>query len=263
MSKLKEYKMPLTTWYKLPALLKKNIPAIFINRNNELLKQIILDIVYKNKGCIVIIGANDGLSFDPIVPDLVNFMVKHNLTKRSYFIEPTPYYFGKLTKNMQCFNEKGMFCICYNKALHPEKEKEIIYMVDPVIIEKGLVPNWVAGCPSFSCDFLVKQQNIDPSYIIKQEVECVTFSDLVEMIKNETGLNKLSLDYLQIDTEGFDDKVIEMIDFETVEINVLKYEKANLSEHALNKLRQRLSKYFYFIDFGMDDICFNKLIFKK
>lgn len=64
-----------------------------------------------------------------------------------------------------------------------------------------------------------------------EEIQCegITFSDLCEKY------NINSIDYLQIDTEGFDSQIILSIDFDKINIKKIKYEKWNFTEECFTR----------------------------
>src|SRR5690606_10680097 len=92
-----------------------------------------------------------------------------------------------------------------NKALHKTEKKAIIYKVDKTKID--LYPDWVKGIASFDKTNLTKFNVINLQHIVKEVVEADT---LMNIIKDFEFNN---FDYFQVDTEGYDFKVIEMIDF--------------------------------------------------
>ena len=55
--------------------------------------------------------------------------------------------------------------------------------------------------------------------------------------------NLKDLDYLQIDTEGFDFQILKMIDFKAISPKLIRFEYANLSESELSESKEILKNY--------------------
>jgi hypothetical protein len=70
-------------------------------------------------------------------------------------------------------------------------------------------------------------------YIIEEQVECISSATLVERF----GLGKI--DWLQIDTEGFDFEIIKMFNIEKTRPEVIVYENI----HFNNELRDECVRY--------------------
>jgi FkbM family methyltransferase len=156
------------------------------------------------------VGANDGISFDNIYP----FFKSHKC--KGLLIEPLPYFFDRLKLNYA----DSPSIIPLNIALHPTAEKFDIYSVNPKELHK--YPHWVSGIASFNKEHLIKN-SVQESDLFAEAVACTSLSKLIA----EYGL--LELDYLQIDTEGFDDEIIKMIDFNQVKPKLIKFESVHLS----------------------------------
>ena len=65
--------------------------------------------------------------------------------------------------------------------------------------------------------------------LVQLTCEGITFSDLCEKY------NITSIDYLQIDTEGFDTEIILDIDFSKIDIKKIKYEKWERGEECFTR----------------------------
>lgn len=164
------------------------------------------------------VGANDGVSFDY----LYDFVVLRD--SQGIVIEPVKDYFFELVANYSDFNK----IIKINKAVHPSLKKVVINKISPSAIEK--YPNWVKGIASLDSEHH-KKTFIDSKHILKEEVD----ADHLMNIINHNLSNK-NLDYLQVDTEGFDSEIIKMIDFDTIKPSIIKYESVNLEIEEQNKL---------------------------
>jgi FkbM family methyltransferase len=132
------------------------------------------------------VGANDGISFD----FLYDFVVKRN--SEGVVIEPIKEYYNELIINYINYPK----IIAINKAIHPTEKNSIIYKIAPNSINK--YPNWVKGIASLDlCHH--KKLDIKTEDIIQ---EIVLTEHLMVTIENNKFI--IELDYLQIDTEGFD-----------------------------------------------------------
>jgi len=150
------------------------------------------------------IGANDGISFDPIY----NLVTKEKVS--GIAIEPIPDIFNQLKNNYEKFPQVKLL----NVAIHKDQSEMKLYRVDP--LNKNY-PNWTKGTPSFNKSHH-KLGNIPDCDIIEEVVKCISFNDLLDeySIKN--------IDLLQIDTEGYDSEIIKMIDFDRIKPTIISFE---------------------------------------
>jgi FkbM family methyltransferase len=182
------------------------------------------------------VGANDGISFD----NLYDFVVKRD--SKGIVIEPLKEYFLKLELNYSKFKD----IIKINKAVHPTFKESYIYKVDENVYSK--YPLWVQGTASFDLEHL-KKMNIDSNDISKITV----ISDNLMNIYTQY-YDYPSVDYLQIDTEGFDFEVLKMINFNLLKPSIIKYESWHLSGIDLIKSIILLRDQGYFIFYEANNI---------
>lgn len=175
------------------------------------------------------IGANDGISFDPIY-DLVTKENVHGIA-----LEPVASIFEKLKKNYAPFPN----VIPVNKAIHKTEKEMVLYRVDP---ENKQYPDWTIGTASFdkSHHDLGKINDAD---IIEEKVQCISLNDLV----SEYKINHIDL--LQIDTEGYDYEIIKMIDFNKIAPSIISFEHGFsagiMSKEKLFEIQELLISYNY------------------
>jgi FkbM family methyltransferase len=190
------------------------------------------------------VGANDGISFDNIYP----FFKSHKC--KGICIEPLPYFFDRLKINY----DDSPNIVPLNIALHPTAEKFAIYSVNPKELHK--YPHWVSGIASFNKEHLIKC-NVKEGDLVTEVVACQPLSKVIL----EHGM--LDLDYLQIDTEGFDDEIIKMIDFSQVKPKLIKFESVHLSlEKKLSTVDLLKSQGYKIIDEGTDMIALVERFFR-
>lgn len=175
------------------------------------------------------VGANDGVSFD----SLYSFVTKRKIS--GIAIEPINNYFLELCKNYSAYPD----VLCINKAVHETASSATIYKVNETMIKH--YPDWVKGIASFSKEHITKFDFIDPVHIQEEIVEAAHLMNIIE----NTQLK--SFDYFQVDTEGYDLKVINMFDFRNYKPKIIKAEYINLAADEKKAMRKILKKHGYFV----------------
>lgn len=85
--------------------------------------------------------------------------------------------------------------------------------------------------------------------LVKIHVPCVTLNDYIPY----------EVDYLQIDTEGHDDVIVNSIDFDRFDIKMIEFEKIHIGQHRLNRTTKLLLQNGYkFLWMSNEDICFGR-----
>ena len=184
------------------------------NKNSILLSsKYILEKNYKKNGkfTFIQVGANDGVSFDYLF-DFVNERNSYGVV-----VEPVKEYFDELVKNYH----HNPNIIKINKAIHDSDKSIVIYKIKAE--SKTKYPDWVKGIASLDKNHH-KTLGINSEDIISEIVETQEFNHLVMECCLQNKVN-----YLQIDTEGFDYNILKMIDFEIMYPEIIKYESINLS----------------------------------
>ena len=154
------------------------------------------------------IGTNDG-------NDLFRQKVISEKPDMTVLIEPLPFLIPQIKANYQGIEN----VIVVNKAIHYENNKTIslykpcIGKIDGNISENGIV----YGDGNYS---LLPMNDWGSKENMKEiEATTINFNTLCN------DLHIANIDYLQIDTEGFDTEIIKMIDFTKININKIRYEK--------------------------------------
>jgi len=177
-----------------------------IGRTTFLLRKLLKT---KSELSFIQVGANDGVNFDNMYP----FFISHKC--KGLVIEPIPLFFERL-----CLNYKGYpQIIPLNVAIHKDALNCSIYSVQLNQLQQ--YPISASGIASFNREHL-KKHGIDESAIAETIVPCRSLMSLIDEYK------MTDLDFLQIDTEGFDDEIIKMIDFSLVRPKIIKFETAHL-----------------------------------
>lgn len=175
------------------------------------------------------VGANDGISFD--------FLYEFAISRQSsgLVIEPVLDYFKELVINYKDYPE----IIKINKAVHCFENLIKIYKIKESKQQK--YPDWVKGMASFDENHH-KRKNI-----IKEDIEVENvLADTLMNIIADSCINK-KIDYLQIDTEGYDLEVLKMLNFSIVKPPIIKYEHVNLEKADIIASKKLLNDQGYSI----------------
>jgi FkbM family methyltransferase len=182
----------------------------FLYKSNRILR---LNYPQNGKFHFVQVGANDGVSFD----FLYDF-----LSEREPFglvIEPVEEYFTELTENFKNFKHVKPVRL----AVHRDLNLINIYKIKKSALIK--YPDWVKGLASFSKTNLLKFDFLNEEDIETESVSAMPFMDIIS--KNLTDYD---LDYLQLDTEGYDYEILKMVNFKIIRPKVIKLEIVNLNK---------------------------------
>lgn len=218
-----------------------NIP--FFNKRIRINFSITRSHLLSQNSKIIVIGANDGVSFDNLFEDL------DPLLTSGILIEPSGKYFKDL------FNNTIRFPLlkAHRYALSSSNTNLLLYQLNEIGLKK--MPDWGRGLGSFSKAHLLKHDNISDLDIEFESVTGRTFTSIIQ------EFDLFSVNYLQIDTEGYDGEIIKMIDFSVFEAQLIKFEIANLNEQELSEVRKILKKQaFFLVRIGGDMIAYSKFI---
>lgn len=190
---------------------------------------------FKNlkKGFFVEIGAFDGIDGSNC------FYFEKFMDWNGIAIEPSPVHFEKLKKNRNC--------ICINRAISNKNDhKEFVEVINGYIQMSGIVTDEYKK----TLDIIMK----DPrTKMNKLNIKTSTFKEIV-------GENKI-IDYLSIDVEGEEKRILESIDFNYFNIKVLSVENNYPEQNNYNNLLKD-KEFTYFDKYGVDEIYYNKKYFK-
>jgi FkbM family methyltransferase len=178
----------------------------------------------------IIIGAFDLISHDNIYQKLLE-----EDDYKVIFVEPIPLYYNKLINN--CSELKGQ-CFFENTAISNQSE-----IIDIEYVNKDylhIYPSYIDGCSS-----VVEQGEPINRYLkdVKKEhrssikIQAITFEYLI----NKYNLN--TIDYLQIDTEGYDERIVRSIDLNKYKIKKLKFEHHYINKDYFIELKEMYPNY--------------------
>jgi FkbM family methyltransferase len=182
------------------------------------------------------IGAFDGRTNDPIY-DLV---LRHGW--QGVLVEPQPEPFTRLRETYA--DVDGLVLV--NAAVAEQRGSMTLWRVGNPQPDD---PWWVAQAASFSREHLVGHISDRPDLhdrIIGQAVEAMTLSDVFER-------SPAPVDILQIDAEGYDAKIVAMLDQIDVPPTVVRFEHRNLSPADHASTIDRLAGRGYRFVTGEDD----------
>ena len=158
------------------------------------------------------IGANDGISNDPIR----TFIERYGW--QALLVEPLPDIFARLEQNYRGFSGVRLA----NCAIGPEGPLTL-YRVQA---EVGNRFPWLHELASFDRDVVLRHQVFFPDlarYVVEEKVPCLPFSTLMER-HDATGI-----DALVVDTEGYDFEILRQVDFKRYRPRIVLYEHKHLS----------------------------------
>jgi FkbM family methyltransferase len=153
------------------------------------------------------IGANDGVTFDPVYP----FVVRNPDKVRGIVVEPMKDVFEELKRNYAGYPR----IVPVNAAIHNSAKEIELYRVDPV--KQPQLPEWTKGIASFRRDHHTLS-GMSSEHMIADKVPCMTFDELLE--RHDVA----RVDLLQIDTEGYDYDILMALDFARLRPTIIHFE---------------------------------------
>ena len=204
--------------------------------------------IYNDCESFVVIGAYDGESHDTFFQRI---MEKENKGNTIIFVEPVEKCFDKLLDKVNKLDEFNV--ICEKSAI--SNTTETVTMSSVKLDKMANYPWYIEGC---SCVV----ENGEPINIYMKEVpnEDLDF-ETINTLTFDDLLGKYSLDnidFLQIDTEGYDERILRSIDFSKYNIKFLKFELYYLSEGFLDEFRVQMDELGYSIYSDRDNCHFVK-----
>lgn len=136
-------------------------------------------------------------------------------------IEPVKYYYDKLPKYPHINYE--------NIAISDKEGISEIHYLDPEII-KNESQMWMKGISSIDGEtgpLSFNENSFTEENIIKQQVNTNTLQNICDKY------NVTKIDFLKIDTEGHDIKVLESIDLDKVYVKMIKIEHQHVDDEYL------------------------------
>lgn len=191
---------------------------------------------HKKNGVFFDIGAHDGISLSN------TYYFEKELGWTGICVEPQDENFQLLAKNRNC--------ICLHGGIFDtEGELEFVKVNGPSEMLSGLA------------------QTYDPRHLKRAQLEIAQLGGSIEIVKIKTFLfndvcaknNITHIDFLSVDTEGSEEKILHSIDFEHINISVIAVEN-NYKENTI-KLFLETKGYMLLCKVGCDDIYIKKADF--
>ncbi|HEY1059365.1 MAG TPA: FkbM family methyltransferase [Limnobacter sp.] len=151
---------------------------------------------------------------------------------RGVVVEPLPDLFEHLTLNYQHYPAIKPIRV----AIHPTERAAAIYRVAKQALQNH--PDWARGIASFNRGHLLSHR-IPERDIEATEVACQPLMELI--LENHLQ----DLNYLQVDTEGFDHEILKQLDLDICKPGLIKFEKVHMPKAEYTTLAKRLRSYGY------------------
>lgn len=190
------------------------------------------------------IGAHDGTQLDPLQDAI------RTSGWTGVMVEPVPYVFDRLRAN-NVGNDRVSLA---NVAIADEDGTRDFHHLAQA--EDGAVWKWYDALGSFRRDVVLSHRHLIPDIedrLVTVPVPCRTFESLCR----EHGLEHV--DVVQIDTEGYDREVLELIDLDRFGVGLVMFENLHLAADDHDACRRRLHDHgFETIADGMDTLALRR-----
>jgi FkbM family methyltransferase len=162
-----------------------------------------------------VIGANDGVTNDPVYPLAKRFRW------RGLLVEPVPTYFRELQRAY-----KGLPVILEQVAVHRTERTMTLHYLDHGMMK---LPAWARGVGSFDRSKIESLNEIPgrEQALTQIEVPCSRLEELLQ----RSGLERV--DVMVIDTEGYDAEVLRQVQFDAWQVKIVIFEHKLLSNADL------------------------------
>ena len=209
---------------------------IFTYINYYKRKRILEKLAAKDDFFFVQIGANDGISNDPIR----KYILKYKW--RGILVEPIPETFELLKQN---YSDQEQL-IFERLVISDTKGKVDFYKSPRSVLSSLHDDSWFKENNSFG--YLNRKIAGGAEKI---QVDSMPLMELLH--KHNVG----HLDLLQIDTEGFDAEIIEMLDFTEIKPVLIAYEDHHYAQDVRDRLRALLQSHGYsLLNVGPDKLAY-------
>lgn len=220
-------------------------------RFNNLFKLLEIYASKKEGVYFIQVGANDGLSNDP----LNNFIQKFGWV--GICIEPIPMNFDRLSQTYK--NNAGINLL--NAAIGDKPQKKIYY-INPEKAEKLsiILPEWYSQLASFDKDLVISDINGERKSEIVEEMEitCISFEKIICDYK----IKKVEL--LHIDTEGADWMILSSFPFHLSHPDIIIFEHSHLNLIDYKNAIQLLKGYRYkLLKVDTDTFCYSENFYSE
>lgn len=197
--------------------------------------------IFEQSETFIVIGAFDGVNHDDFLTRVKSKTNKTN--NKIIFVEPVPRFYAQLLENVSSLSDFEV--VCENVGISNVQESvEMVYVKPDLLGKYGW---YIEGCSCVvdnNTPINIYMKEVEENDIERLTINTITFNDLLS--KN----NLTNVDFLQIDTEGYDERIVDSIDFSQFNIKFLKFEKHYLSEGFIDTFVNKLEplNYSYYWD---------------
>ena len=197
------------------------------------------------KAKVLQIGSFDGKTGDP----LYELIRRRGSDWRCVFVEPAPYLFERLKENYR-FGKDGQFSF-ENAAIGNQKEAVTFFVVNPrAAVAIPDLPAYALMVSSLSREHILKKCDgaLEP-YIEEIAVRCIGIRELIQKYEFD------NIDMLHIDAEGYDWKILSMLDWDRFSSKFLLLEFCNLEKSEYDEALRVLGQRYVIFRFEGDLLC--------
>lgn len=200
--------------YLIDKIRGKKIPKPYIKSYSQCGEDVIIrNLVGEKPINYLDIGAHHSCIFS-------NTKLFYDLGSRGVLVEPDPTLFKEISKNRK-------HDICLNIAIGEEENNAIKFYI--------FEPSYLNTTKKDSIEYLTKQEGV--KYIKSIDVKMESINNILNKYF------KTGLDFLSIDTEGFDYEILSSIDFNNIRPKIICAETLNFAD------KQNQHKEYEIIDF--------------
>jgi FkbM family methyltransferase len=187
------------------------------------------------------IGAHDGTQLDPLREAILGSRW------RGIMVEPVPYVFRRLEARYR----SNPRVILENVAVDAtDGAREFHFLAEAS--DGDDVWRWYDALGSFRREVVLSHDQLVPDIatrLVSMDVPCVTF----ETLCTRNGIDHV--DVVQIDTEGYDREILELVDLERYGTHLVVFEHLHLGPEGRAACRDLLTRHgFELVSDGMDTL---------
>lgn len=198
----------------------------------------------RNNNVFVQIGTNDG-------DDMFREIVIKFKPSTVILIEPNYQLYNTIKQNYSEI-EKHSTVIILSKCIYERDDEEVSLFIpakDGIYGQPGVQPERALGNYTYNNKhFSLVPMNDwgQKKDMVEIKSKTITFNSLFKIFDIK------HINYLQIDTEGYDSQIISSIDFDKITIDIIRYEKWPFDENCFSKYHNE-NKHIYGIN-GMKNV---------
>ena len=193
----------------------------------------------QRQGLVVQVGSNDGIG-DPVYK-----LLQQRPEWRAILVEPVPYVFDLLKKT---YGDDPRIRF-ENVAINAGEPLPFYWVDAQAAVDLPHLPAHWNQLGSFMKDHITKHLLELKPYVRETMVTGLTLTGLLE--KNGVG----NFDFLHIDTEGYDWKILKQLDLKRWKPRVILFEHKHLSREEMAEARAFLRPFYQIVKLRSDTFC--------